>query len=133
MPKMRNSLFRDVASLLNKSLSKLKHKANTVAYSKAQIDVGRKITISVKKVELKEVLEKVLKDTGFTYKINGLHIIIVPVPSNSSQSVTPRQTIKGIVKDAASGFFHSIRQRGSFKYSSANRNDKRQFGVFQVQ
>lgn len=75
----------------------------TVAYSKAQIDVGRKITINVKKAELKEVLEKALKDTGFTYKINGLHIIIIPVPSNSSQPVTPRQTIKGIVKDAASG------------------------------
>lgn len=75
----------------------------TVAYSKAQIDVGRKITISVKKVELKEVLEKALKDTGFTYKINGLHIIIVPVPTNTSQGATLRQTIKGVVKDAASG------------------------------
>lgn len=75
----------------------------TVAYSKAQIDVERKITISVRKAELKEVLEKALKDTGFTYKINGLHIIIIPVPSNSFQSITPRQTIKGVVKDAASG------------------------------
>lgn len=75
----------------------------TVAYSKAQIDVSKKITIKVQKVNLKEVLEQVLKDTGFTYKINGLHIIIVPIPANTSQGTTPRQTIKGVVKDAASG------------------------------
>ena len=75
----------------------------TVAYSKAQIDVSRKITIKVQKVNLKEVLEQTLKDTGFTYKINGLHIIIVPILANTSQGNTFRQTIKGVVKDAASG------------------------------
>lgn len=75
----------------------------TVAYSKAQIDVSKKITIKVQKVSLKEVLEQTLKDTGFTYKINGLHIIIVPIPTNTSQGATPRQTIKGVIKDAASG------------------------------
>lgn len=75
----------------------------TVAYSKAQIDVSRKITIKVQKVNLKEVLEQTLKDTGFTYKINGLHIIIIPVSTNSSQKITPRQTIRGVVRDAASG------------------------------
>lgn len=74
----------------------------TVAYSKAQIDVDRKITIKVQNVNLKEVLEQTLKDTGFSYKINGLHIIIVPIPTNISQDIL-RQTIKGIVKDAASG------------------------------
>ena len=102
----------------------------TVAYSKAQIDVGRKITINVKKAELKEVLEKALKDTGFTYKINGLHIIIIPVPSNSTRYSPTNH--KGNCQRCCIRFFHSIRQCGSFKYSSANRNDKRQLGVFQV-
>lgn len=75
----------------------------TVAYSKTQIDVSRKITIKAQKVNLKEVLERTLKNTGFTYKINGAHIIIVPIPVKTSQNSTPRQTIKGIVKDVASG------------------------------
>lgn len=75
----------------------------TLAYSKAQIDIGRKITINIQRGSLKEVLEQTLKNTGFTYKIKGLHIIIILAPANSSQGVTPRQTIKGIVKDAASG------------------------------
>lgn len=77
----------------------------TVAYSKAQIDVSRKVTIKVRKGNLKEVLEQTLKNTGFTSKINGLHIIIIPIPAATSQRDTPRQTIKGTVKDAASGSF----------------------------
>lgn len=75
----------------------------TVAYSRVQIDVNRKITIKVQKVDLKEVLERTLKDTGFTYKIKGLHIIIVPISAKTLHGITPRQTIKGIVKDASSG------------------------------
>lgn len=75
----------------------------TIAYSKAQIDIGRKITINLQKISLKEALEQILKNTGLTYKVNGLHIIIIPATANLSQSDIPRQTIKGIVKDAASG------------------------------
>lgn len=75
----------------------------TVAYSKAQINVKQKVTMNIQKVSLKEVLEQALKDTGFAYKVNGFHIIIIPAPVHSPQTVTPRQTIKGIVKDAASG------------------------------
>lgn len=75
----------------------------TVAYSKAQINVKQKVTMNVQKVSLKEALELALKDTGFAYKVNGFHIIIIPAPIHSPQTVTPRQTLKGIVKDAASG------------------------------
>lgn len=75
----------------------------TVAYSKAQIDVGRKITINIQKATLMEVLEQALKNTEFTYKINGLHVIIIPAPAQPLQSTVLRQNIKGIVKDAASG------------------------------
>lgn len=75
----------------------------TVAYSKIQIDVDRKITINVRKVSLEEVLEQALKNTRFTYKMKGLHIIIIPVSANLSQIITSRQTLKGIIKDAASG------------------------------
>lgn len=75
----------------------------TVAYSKALIDVSKKITIKVQKAKMEEVLEQTLKDTGFTYKMNGLHIIIVPIPTTTSPGSTLRQTIKGAVNDAASG------------------------------
>lgn len=76
----------------------------TVAYSKVQIDITRKMTMNLQKVSLKEVLEKVLKTTAFTYKINGRHIIIIPAPAHTSSN-PPRQTIKGVVKDVASGSY----------------------------
>ena len=74
----------------------------TVAYSKVQIDITRKVTMNLQKVSLKEVLEEALKTTAFTYKINGRHIIIIPAPAHTSSN-HPRQTIKGVVKDVASG------------------------------
>lgn len=74
----------------------------TIAYSRAKLDDRKKITIHVKKADIREVLEQILKDTGLSYKIKGLHIIIV-IPSPADRKDTPRQTIKGTVKDAASG------------------------------
>lgn len=75
----------------------------TIAYSNAQIDVKQKITIHVQNNSLKEVLEQTLKDTEFTYKINGLHLIIIPLLAKSSSTDTPRQTLRGVIKDAALG------------------------------
>lgn len=79
----------------------------TVAYNIAQFDAQRKITVNVKNVSLKEALTFIFKDTGFTYKINGLHIIVVRKASKSSPDTTPagspKQTIRGVVRDAASG------------------------------
>lgn len=75
----------------------------TVAYSKAKFDIQRKLTIDLRKATLKEALGEILKNTGFTYKLNALHIIIIPLPPDKSPSPSPRQTIRGTVKDAASG------------------------------
>ena len=79
----------------------------TVAYSIARFDAQKKITVNLKNVSLKEALTFIFKDTGFTCKINGLHIIVVRETSKSSPDTTPagspRQTIRGVVRDAASG------------------------------
>lgn len=79
----------------------------TVAYNIAQFNVQKKITVNVKNVNLKEALTFIFKDTGFTYKINGLHIIVVRETSKSSPDTTPagspKQIIRGVVRDAASG------------------------------
>ncbi|WP_303208286.1 carboxypeptidase regulatory-like domain-containing protein [Bacteroides oleiciplenus] len=75
----------------------------TVAYSKAQIDVERKITVHIQRAGLIAVLEQVLKNTGFTYRINELHIIVIPIPVRPLQRDVLRQTLKGTVRDAASG------------------------------
>lgn len=79
----------------------------TIAYNIAQFDVQKRITVNLQNVSLKEVLSAVFKGTGFTYKINGLHIVVIREMSGSSPDRTPvgypKQTIRGMVRDAASG------------------------------
>lgn len=74
----------------------------TIAYSNAKLDIQKKITIEVKKVDIQKALELILKNTGLSFKIKGLHIILVK-PASLLRPETHKQTIKGIVRDAASG------------------------------
>ncbi|WP_303179771.1 carboxypeptidase-like regulatory domain-containing protein [uncultured Butyricimonas sp.] len=74
----------------------------TVAYSQAKLDDRKKITVDIKNTGIQKVLEQILKNTGLTYKIKGWHIIIVPLSPVPRKDI-PGQTIKGVVKDAASG------------------------------
>ena len=79
----------------------------SIAYNQTKFDVNRKLTATIKNLEIEKALTIILKNTGFTYKISGSHIVIkqmnesllAVVPSNG-KSV---QTIRGIVTDAASG------------------------------
>lgn len=78
----------------------------TIAYNVSKLDVGRKISINVKNKPLKEVLATILKESGFTYKVNGNHIVIIPDPkevNTEKQTEKTTQTIRGVVKDANSG------------------------------
>lgn len=78
----------------------------TIAYNVSKLDVGRKISINVKNKPLKELLATILKDSGFTYKVNGNHIVIIPEPKEvkaEKQAEKTTQTIRGVVKDANSG------------------------------
>lgn len=73
----------------------------TIAYSNAKLNVQRTVTIDLKDVDIQKALKEILKGTGLSYKINGLHIIIVDLTSKLQHEI-PRQTLKGVVKDAAS-------------------------------
>ena len=50
----------------------------TIAYNLTTFDVKRKISLDIKNKPLKEVLNTILKESKFTYKVNGMHIIIIP-------------------------------------------------------
>lgn len=78
----------------------------TIAYNLTKFDAGRKISLNIKNVPLKDALNTILKNSGFTYKVNGLHIVIiaeVKEEKKEGKSDKPTQTIRGIVKDANSG------------------------------
>ena len=77
-----------------------------VAFNQTKFDAGKVIRLDVKNVSLDSVLSVVLKDSGFTWKINGKHIIIVPKESArqaEDKQAAVKQTIRGMVTDKASG------------------------------
>ncbi|MCD8177579.1 MAG: TonB-dependent receptor [Tannerellaceae bacterium] len=57
---------------------------------------GQKKTISIKNANIETAIQTILKNTGYTYRINGYHIII-------SKPEVLLQTIRGIVVDNSSG------------------------------
>lgn len=78
----------------------------TIAYNQTKFDAERKISPTIKNASLKDAINAILRDSGFTYKINGQHIIIVVeaepqrIPEKSGK---PTQTVRGKVRDANSG------------------------------
>ncbi|MCC8154256.1 MAG: carboxypeptidase-like regulatory domain-containing protein [Tannerellaceae bacterium] len=82
----------------------------SIAYEQSGLDLQIKRKISLSDMPLKESLEHILKNTGYTYKIRSYHIIIYPHPNQLKTVETNpgikrkvTQTIRGIVKDASSG------------------------------
>jgi len=79
----------------------------SIAYNQTKFDVNQKLTATIKNMEIEEALTIILKNTGFTYKINGTHIVIKQmkesVPTGKPNKGKSVQTIRGLVTDASSG------------------------------
>ena len=78
----------------------------TIAYNQTRFDAEKKISVNIRNESLDKALSEILKGTGFTFKINGKHIIIAPEKENSRDKTTkpePQQTIRGVVTDEATG------------------------------
>ena len=79
----------------------------SIAYNQTKFDVNRKLTVTIKNLEIEKALAIILKNTGFTYKINGSHIVIKQMneslPTGKPSIGKSVQTVRGIVTDAASG------------------------------
>ena len=75
----------------------------SIAYNQTKLDINRKISQDFITKILSSVMTEVLKDTGFSYKIEDKHIVIVPA---RAEQTTPAQNknnpkkISGVVLDA---------------------------------
>ena len=75
----------------------------TIAYNLTTFDVKRKISLDIKNKPLKEVLNTILKESKFTYKVNGMHIIIIPeTKQKNKEPKRITQNVRGVVRDANS-------------------------------
>ena len=77
----------------------------SIAYELSTVDVKKKISLSLEKQSIDEALSQILKDTRYSYKITGYHIIITPSDNELQKSTKekterPTQTVRGIVLDS---------------------------------
>ena len=77
----------------------------SIAYELSAVDVKRKISLSLEAQSIDKALSQILKDTRYSYKITGYHIIITPSgnelqKSTKGKTEKPTQTVRGIVLDS---------------------------------
>ena len=77
----------------------------SIAYELSAVDVKRKISLSLEAQSIDKALSQILKDTRYSYKITGYHIIITPSgnelqKSTKEKTEKPTQTVRGIVLDS---------------------------------
>lgn len=97
-------------SMKNQSLSKVFESIEvqtdlSIAYNQTKLDVKQKVSVNFTQETVSSVLNAVLKGTGFTYRQEGKHIIIIPVASkveiSPGNNTSTQQNIKirGTVTD----------------------------------
>lgn len=77
----------------------------SIAYELSTVDVKKKISLSLENQSIGEALSQILKETRYSYKITGYHIIITPSGNEQQKSTKekterPTQTVRGIVLDS---------------------------------
>ncbi len=60
----------------------------TFAYNKSALDLSRRVTLHASQADMKDVLNQVLKDSGFTYILSNKHIILLPVKEQDGKQQT---------------------------------------------
>lgn len=75
----------------------------SIAYNQTKLDVNRKIKQNFKDKTLSSAMTDILKDTDFSYRIEGNHIVITPSKSQEpipTQNPNRSKKISGVVLDA---------------------------------
>lgn len=93
--------FHEGSISLKQAFEKLESSsAYKIAYNDSQLDVSRKVSMDQKDMEVLQVLSQLLKNTGYTYKINGNYVIIVP---EEVKTVKGKKQVSGVIVDTNGG------------------------------
>ncbi len=86
---------------LGEAFKKIEQQSNfSIVYNQSKLDDTKYVTYPARSENTEEVLRSILKGSGWSYIINGNHIIIVELPEQPKE--TPVQNIRGVVVDAES-------------------------------
>lgn len=77
----------------------------SIAYNQSKLNITQKTNANFNNKTVANVLDVILKGTGFTYRIENKHVIIVPVEKEIKTNISTAQghqniKVKGIVTDA---------------------------------
>lgn len=77
----------------------------SIAYNQSKLNITQKTNANFNNKTVASVLDVILKGTGFTYRIENKHVIIVPVEKEIKTNISTAQghqniKVKGIVTDA---------------------------------
>lgn len=91
--------FKDGAVSLRQAFGKLESASTyKIAYNDSQLDVSRQVTLNQENKEVLDILSELLRDTGYTYKINGNYIIIIP---EAAKPVREKKRVTGVIVDSS--------------------------------
>lgn len=101
---VRNTNIKDI-------LNKIESQTSYLFVERGKVNLNRKVSVNVKNASLTKVLRNVLLKNGYSYKIQGHHIIISPQPTKTKPQTsangihinTPSKKITGKVVDSATG------------------------------
>lgn len=97
----RVNLNRQQATL-KEVLDEIELQTDYLFLSNREVDMERKVNIRAKNKPVKEILDKLFDDTGLTYAMEGVNIVLSKkgalTPSSSSLN-QQKKTIKGIITD----------------------------------
>lgn len=74
----------------------------SIAYNQTKVDINRKVDQDFKDKTLSSVITKLLENSGFSYRMEGKHIIIIPAqPQQKKTTPNHPQRVVGAILDAA--------------------------------
>lgn len=71
----------------------------SIAYNQSKLDINKKVTFEFKDEKVSDILTGILKNSGFSYRLEGKHIIIIPVSATKQYEGILTKKVTGSIVD----------------------------------
>lgn len=98
----QNVSFNNERVTLKKAFEKIEQVSNyKIAYNASKLNVNKQVVLNQKNKTVPQVMEELLKNTDYTFEVNGNQIVIVAKKKKTEDGAKPgeKQRISGIITD----------------------------------